>query len=130
MCLTLYAMLPFINSLGCDYKSEAINDEVNYLTTCKMGLIKTVATNKVTGEKIIYEGLSAKKGNDMIFIAFNSSQVNTIKANNNDENIISLVDTKILSAKLIHTEHNDLIMIRSPSYYIYEVNITGKISFW
>lgn len=128
---SLYALTPFINGLGCDFKTEARYDQITYLNSCKFGQVKSLGWNKKTGEKIYYSGILAKKNNDIIFFVLESKELSKPTLLNEKDMVnISITDASIFSAKQIHAKEYDLVMVRNPSFFIYKANTVGKLGFW
>lgn len=130
IALSFYALLPFINGLGCNYKSETVNENIIYLTSCKLGIVESIAWNKRNGEKKIFKGFLAKKDSSIIFFVTHSQELEKPIYEFNHGLNIRFSDATIWSAKLIHTKEHDIVLVGNPSYQIYITNISGKLAFW
>ncbi len=66
--LHTYIIIPVINGMGCNYNSEANDVKMKYISTCRFGIVETIAWNKISGEKKLFKGILAKKKDDLFFL--------------------------------------------------------------
>lgn len=66
--ISTYALYPFINGMGCDYRSQVDDENGSFYSTCKLGFVTTIAKNKQSNEVIEYHGLYGKTGHTIIFL--------------------------------------------------------------
>lgn len=130
VCLHIYIIMPVINGIGCNYNSEANDIKIKYISTCRFGLVETIAWNKKSGEKRLFKGMLAKKNDDLIFFVFYSQEISKPLFDFDDGLNVRFSDAHIYSAKQIHAGQYDWVLLRNPSYRVYKVNMAGKLGFW
>ncbi|WP_144345483.1 hypothetical protein [Shewanella xiamenensis] len=131
LLLSIYALLPFINGLGCNGTYKSRNHEIEYLSSCRMGIVKTYVWNQKNGQKKIYTSLLAKKGSNLIFFVINSQELDKPASDFALYNISVLRDAPFIWSGIIeHRKTNDITLVGAPSYLIYETDISGKLGFW
>ena len=130
VCLHIYIFMPVINGMGCNYNSEANDIKIKYISTCRFGLVETIAWNKISGEKRLFKGMLAKKNDDLIFFVLYSQELSKPLFDFDDGLNVRFSDAHIYSAKQIHAGQYDWVLLRNPSYRVYKVNMAGKLGFW
>lgn len=128
--MSAYALTPFINAFGCNYKSQTSDNNLLYISTCKLGIVETIAWNKLTGEKKIFKGVLAKKNDNMFIFVFSSTLISKSKYDFYEGLNIRFSDPIIFSGKQIHTSKNDWVLVRNPSFQVYKVTTSGSLGFW
>lgn len=66
--MSVYTLTPFINGFGCNYKSQTSESNLLYISTCKFGMVETIAWNKSTGEKKYLKVYWLKKMTTCLFL--------------------------------------------------------------
>ncbi|HGE8267691.1 TPA: hypothetical protein ACGD2I_002174 [Aeromonas hydrophila] len=128
--LHVYIITPVINGVGCNYNSEANDVKMKYISTCRLGIVETIAWNKLSGEKKLFKGILAKKHNDLFFFVVYSKELSKPLFDFDDGLNVRFSDAYIYSAKQIHAGQYYWVLLRNPSYRIYKVNMAGKLGFW
>ncbi|WP_240533694.1 hypothetical protein [Aeromonas veronii] len=126
----MYTLFPFINGLGCNYNSHAIDGDRTYIGSCRLGIAETITWNKVSGEKIRFKGVLARKGANLFLFVFFKEQISNAlhveKNNINDR----FSDPFLFAAKVIPIEEYHMVIVKNPSYRIYKTQIIGQLGFW
>ncbi|MBL0560964.1 hypothetical protein [Aeromonas hydrophila] len=124
-----YTLHPFINGLGCDYQSHVISAQSEIYTTCKFGVVNTVAKDLKTGKSMRYVGIYGKSG-DTVF--FNVIKLHTLtKGSDAVVSITSLFsENEFYVAKNITYNKKDWILLQYPYYDIYPSTRIGQLAFF
>lgn len=129
--ISAYALLPLINGLGCNGTYDSKNHDIEFISTCRMGIVKTFVWNKISGQMKMYTSVLAKKGDSVICFVINSKELAKPVNGFTRDNFNVLRDAPIIwSAKLEHTRENNFALVGAPSYIIYETDISGRLGFW
>lgn len=126
--LMSYGLHPFVNGLGCDYHSQADTKKISFYTTCKLGIIETIAKNKTTGKIASFKGIYGKSGSTIFFITLKSDILSFGDSNIGDA--ADLHDSKgiYISTVVKNNEGNDWILLQHPYYTIHKSNRIGRLS--
>lgn len=129
--LSLYAYLPFINGLGCDFKYEVKSGDRLYYSTCHMGWLKSVFKNLKSGQINVFSGVYGKRGDDIFFIALNKQVLEQGTSNSDISLHKHLINFQIFyTGKQFVSADKDIVMMNSPFYQIYPVKRVGSLGWW
>lgn len=127
--IAAYASYPFINGMGCDYRSQVEDENGSFYSTCKLGFVTTIAKNKKSNEVIEYQGIYGKTGNTIIFFAYDTSVLESGIAQDNVP-VSKLHMSSIFISKIIVEEDYDWVILGFPFSRVHKAKRVGPLSFW
>ncbi|HDI1214988.1 TPA: hypothetical protein PKO72_003771 [Aeromonas hydrophila] len=127
--ISTYALYPFINGMGCDYRSQVDDENGSFYSTCKLGFVTTIAKNKQSNEVIEYHGLYGKTGHTIIFFAYNTSVLEAGVVQDNLP-VSKLHMSPVFISKIIVEEDYDWVILGFPFSRVHKAKRVGPLSFW
>lgn len=127
--IAAYALYPFINGMGCDYRSQVEDENGSFYSTCKLGFVTTIAKNKKSNEVIEYHGIYGKTGDTAIFFAYDVALLeNGIEQDKLPVNKFHF--SPIYVSKILVEEDSDWVILGFPFSRVHRVKRVGPLSFW
>ncbi|WOX47327.1 hypothetical protein R2B70_14045 [Aeromonas sp. XH] len=127
--IAAYALYPFINGVGCDFRSRVEDNAGSFYTTCKLGFVTTIARNKASNEVIKYHGIYGKTGNTILFLAYDISWLEN--GIDKEQSLVSkLHNSPLYVSKVIVEEGHDWVIVGFPYSRIHKTKRIGSLGFW
>lgn len=127
--VSLYAIHPFINGVGCDFQLQASDDTIDRYMTCSHGMIKAVEKHKQSGRYITYNGVYGRSGDNVVIFVYRVTDFNSQPFESFQPGHF-LKSRHIHVAKHIPAADRDWVLARAPIYQIYSAKRIGKLGWW
>ncbi|MGL6607840.1 hypothetical protein [Aeromonas hydrophila] len=127
--ITSYALYPFVNGMGCDFRSQVDADDSVLYSTCKLGWVTTVAKNKKTNEVLKYSGIYGKNGSSIFFFALEIEEINT-KVDVDSHPVDFFHSESIYLAKVVPGDEHDWILLGYPFSRVHSMIQVGRSAFF
>lgn len=127
--LFIYSALPFVNGIGCDFRSQVDDEDASLYTTCKFGWLTTIAKSKINDEVIQYQGIYGKSGDTAIFLAFDISQLEPGHIQDMPP-VSSLAKSHLYISKMVVIDGHDWILLGYPFSRVHKAKRIGPLGFW
>ncbi|MEG0007354.1 MAG: hypothetical protein RR721_08520 [Aeromonas sp.] len=127
--ILLYALYPFINGAGCDYRSQGEDENGSIYSVCKLGVVTTIAKDKKSNKVIEYRGIYGKTGDTAIFFSYSTSLLEGGYVQESPP-VNRLYFSPFFISKVISEEDCDWILLGFPFLRVHKVKRVGALSFW
>lgn len=127
--IAAYALYPFINGVGCDFRSRVEDNAGSFYTTCKLGFVTTIAKSKESNEVIRYQGIYGKTGSTVLFFAYDITWLDT-GSGQKQFPVSKLHDSPLYVSKVLVEDGYDWVIVGFPYSRIHKSKRVGALSFW
>lgn len=129
LILSVYAIHPFVNGMGCDFQLQASDDATDRYMTCNHGMIKVVEKNKSSSHYLAYSGIYGRSGDNVIMFVYRVTDINKPPLDSFQPGYL-LKNRTIHIAKHIPTAERDWVLAKAPVYQIYAAKRIGQLGWW
>ncbi|HDO1358643.1 TPA: hypothetical protein P2Q89_004166 [Aeromonas veronii] len=105
---------------------------MSFYTTCKFGLIESIAKNNLTNKVASFHGVYGKSGDTVFFITYKTKvlSVGSTESNNVTELYVSDSNRVFISRVIINSDDTDWIILQHPYYTIHKSKHIGRLGFF
>ncbi|MFH7527861.1 hypothetical protein AB2J22_21375 [Aeromonas sp. A5] len=129
LVISAYALYPFINGVGCDFRARVEDDAGSFYTTCKLGFVTTIAKGKASNEIIKYHGFYGKAGDTILFFAYDISWLENGVVQ--EKSLVSKMhNSRLYVSNVIVEDGYDWVIVGYPYSRIHKSKRIGVLGFW